>query len=90
MSPSYYGLVAMINMISNFEFIVLKYPQIYHKSYKYLFFNKYIKLQYHGIEKFMTVSKIDIVVLLKFDILHSPNEWIHVYTVTWLSNDEIK
>ena len=43
-----------------FEFIVLKYSQIY---YKYFQFNRYTELRYHGIENFVMVSKNDIAVL---------------------------
>ena len=68
---SYWCLVALINMMLYFEFIVLKYSQIY---YKYFQFNKHTELQYHGIENFVTVSKNDIVVLLNFGILQSPKK----------------
>ena len=51
-------------MMSYFEFIVLKYSQIY---YKYLQFNTYTELQYHEIEKFVTVSKNDTAVSLNFE-----------------------
>ena len=51
-----------------FEFIVLKYSQIYFQ------FNKYTELRYHGIENFVTVSKNDIAAILNFDILQSPRK----------------
>ena len=59
-----------------FEFIVLKCSQIY---YKYFQFNKYMELQYHGIENFVMVSENDIVVLLNFGILQSP-----ICTLPWV------
>ena len=56
-------------IILNFVFVVLKYSQIY---YKYLQFNKYTELQYHGIKKIVMVFKNDTVVSLNFGILQSP------------------
>ena len=56
-------------MMSYFEFIILKYSQIY---YEYSQLNKYTELRYHGIGTFVTVPKIDIVVLVNFGILQSP------------------
>ena len=62
-------VIRILNFITYFEFIVLKYSQTY---YKYFLFNKHTELRYHGIENFVTVSKNDIVVLLNFGILQSP------------------
>ena len=56
-------------IVLNFVFLVLKYSQIY---CKYLQFNKYTELQYHGINKIVTVFKNDIAVSLNFSILESP------------------
>ena len=50
-----------------FEIMVLKYSQIY----EHMQFNKYTELQYHGMEKFVMVSKSDTAVSLNFGILQS-------------------
>ena len=63
-----------------FEFIALKYSQIY---YKYFQFSKYIDLRYHGTENVVTVSKKDIAVLLNFGILQSPSA-INMRQRSWL------
>ena len=55
--------------MSYFEFIILKYSQIY---YKYPQLNKYTELRYHGIGTFVMVPKNDIAVLLNFGILQRP------------------
>ena len=62
-------MISYFEFNTYFEFIVLKYSQIY---YKYFQFNKFTELQYHGIENFVMVSKNDTAVLLNFGILQSP------------------
>ena len=53
---------------------MISYFLKYFNIHKYIVnIYKHIELRYHDIEKFMTVSKNDIAVLLKFGILQSPN-----------------
>ena len=65
------------NYNTYFEFIVHK-----HMLKKYLQFNKFTELRYHGIANFVTVSKNDIALLLNFGILQSLTSMIAMVTVT--------
>ena len=64
------------NYNTYFEFIVHKHVK------KYLQFNKFTELRYHGIANFLTVSKNDNALLLNFGILQSLTSMIAMVTVT--------